>query len=424
MSRKKILFTTVPGTEIAGEARVKNWPVHYRNSIECSKAANNIEYVNGFTCPNYATQFLEANIPEADILEFPTWGEYTDALDNGYDYVGISFWTYTSGDAARMANMAREAGVKEVWGGGHGIDTPGVDVHFDRLFPGYGEFEVYELLNGRPLDYPRHPVMESEYDFFLRTVKTGYIFSIRGCRMSCEFCSGPPFYKRLVKTPLEEIERVLDIYLGREIKHITFVDETFLQDKVHARKVIDLLYKREMTFAVTSRADMFLGKIEELREKGLRSVYTGIESLNDLSLDSVKKGTNHNHITLLFKELAENDSFAFATYMIGFENDTVENVKENIEKLNAIDSLFAVQFWIVTPFPGSAFYQRLDRDGLIINKNWKDYDAVHMIWKHPHMSGQEIEDLIQYATRHHCHPMNIRKQKVLRAWDKFEREGN
>jgi radical SAM superfamily enzyme YgiQ (UPF0313 family) len=420
---KRILITTIPGTEIAGEARVKNWPVKYTTAEECFKAANNIEYVNGFTCPNYATEFIRANIPTADILEYPGWEEYEDALKNNkYDIVGISFWTYTSSHAVKMAELARQYGVKEVWGGGHGINTPGIAKHFDRTFSGYGEFELSEILYGRPLENFKHPIMECEYDFFLNKIKTGYLFSIRGCRMTCEFCSGPLYYKRLAVTPIEEVERVLDIYRERGVVHISIVDEFFLQNNEHARKVLYAIHKRGMTFSATSRADVFIGKIKELRHFGMRSVYTGIESLNLLSLDSVRKGTNPNHVIRLFKELVENESFAFATYMIGFEHDTVENVKENIEKLKAIEGLFAVQFWIVTPFPGSVFYDRLDRDGLIVNKNWEDYDAVHLTWKHPTLKPEETLDLMKYAVRNHCHPLNIRKQKVLRAWDKFERQ--
>jgi radical SAM superfamily enzyme YgiQ (UPF0313 family) len=418
---KKVLITTIPGSEIAREARVKNWPVTYNNPGECFQAANNIEYVNGFTCPNYATEFIRANIPTVDILEYPSWEEYGDALKNKYDIVGISFWTYTSSQALKMARMARECGVREIWGGGHGVNTPGIQPHFDRIFSGYGEFELSELLYNRPLETPTHPIMECQYDFFFNPIKTGYLFSIRGCRMLCEFCSGPPYYKRLVVTPMEEIERVLDIYLEREIKHISLVDETFLQNREHARKVLNAIHRRGMTFSATSRADIFIGNIKELRDMGMRSIYTGIESLNNLSLDSVKKGTNPNHFIRLFKELVENDSFGFATYMIGFEHDTIENVKENIEKLKAIEGLFAVQFWIVTPFPGSVFYDRLDKEGLIVNKNWEDYDAVHLIWKHPRLSPEETLDLMKYAVRNHCHPLNIRKQKVLRAWDRFER---
>lgn len=420
-SNQRVLITTVPVSEIAGQARVHNKPVTYNNARECFAAANNIEYINGFTCPNYATEFIRANIPSADILEFPTWEKYENAVRSGYDIVGISFWTYTSKIAARMAEIARSYGTKQVWGGGHGINTPGIGKYFNRLYSGYGEFHLKEALEHEPLKTFKHPIMASEYDFYLTKVRTGYLFSIRGCQMACEFCSGPRYYQRIVKTPIEEVERVLDTYLKMDIRHITLVDETFLQNAAHARKVIEAMHKRGMTFSATSRADLFRGNIKALREKGMRSIYLGIESLNDLSLDSVKKGTSSSHIMQVFNELIKNDSFAFATYMIGFENDTPQNVKENLEKLKAIKGLFAVQFWITTPFPGTPFYERLDGEGKIINKNWEDYDAMHMIWQHPHMSPGEVESLLEYAIRNYCNSSDIKKKKILRAWEKYEK---
>ena len=421
---KKILITTIPATEIAKEARIEGRSVTYNNVEECFSAANNIAYVNGFTCPNYATEFIKANIPSADILKFPTWKEYEEALENGYDIVGISFWTYTSSEAIKMADLARQYGVRDIWGGGHGINTPNIAKFFDKLFYGYGEFKMNELIEDHSFKKFVHPIMVGEYDFYTEKIKTGYLFSIRGCQMTCEFCSGPAFYNHLVVTPIEEVERVLDVYLEQDIRHVTLVDETFLQNQSHSKKVLEALHNRRMTFSATSRADMFIGNIKELREKGLRSIYVGIESLNDSSLNSIKKGTSSSQNVQLFKELKENNSFAFGTYMIGFEHDTEENVKENIEKLNAINEIFAVEFWLATPFPGTIFFDRLDKQGLIINKNWKEYDAVHMVWQHPHMSVEEIENLQRYAVRNHCHPLNIRKQKILRAWDKFDKTQN
>src|ERR1017187_1965442 len=145
--RRNALMTTVPVEQIALTARLERRPVPTNTPEECFAAANNIEYINGFTLPNYATRFLKANLPSLDVLEYPTWDEYRRALSSGnYDTVGISFWTYTAPEALQMVRMAREAGVREVWGGGHGVNTPGVASHFDRVFTGYSEYELKPLL--------------------------------------------------------------------------------------------------------------------------------------------------------------------------------------------------------------------------------------------------------------------------------------
>src|SRR5690348_16785278 len=156
--KKKMLLTTAPIEEIVLTARAHRKTPTLRTVDECFHAGNNIEYVNGFTLPNYATRFVQSNIPSVDILEYPTWDEYRGALaSRRYDVVGISFWTYSSPEAAKMAQMAREAGVPEVWGGGHGVSTPGIGAYFDQTFDTYSEYVLKPLLEGEELVDFRHP---------------------------------------------------------------------------------------------------------------------------------------------------------------------------------------------------------------------------------------------------------------------------
>ncbi len=419
--KKKVLITTIPIENIALTARVEKRGIKLNTPEECFAAANNIEYINGFSITNYATRFIKENVPSVDILEYPTWDEYKEALTRKYDVVGISFWTYTANEAREMAILARQHGVEEVWAGGHGVSTPGIKKYFDRSFTGYSEYQLKPLIEGEDLTNIRHPVLSSKYDFFLKEIKTGYLFSIRGCRYNCSFCSGPRYYERLDITPLDEIERLLDIYMEQGIKHITVVDETFLQNKEHAKKVIQFLHKRNLTWTCTSRVDTLLGNIGELKQFGLQNVYIGIESMNDVSLKNARKGEHASQTAALLKELESYGSFAFGTYMICFENETADSIKENVEKLNMFKSLYGVVFWIVTPFPETDDYEQLDKKGLIIDKDWSHYDALHLVKWHPTITPKEARELLKYCVKNHCHESNVRKKKILRAWDKCEK---
>jgi outer membrane protein assembly factor BamB len=86
-----------------------------------------------------------------DILEYPTWDHYREKLKEGYDIVGISFFTWTFPAMVRMVEMARAAGIKEVWGGNYGMMTPGAEAYFDKTFSGYCEAEIYHTLTGMEL---------------------------------------------------------------------------------------------------------------------------------------------------------------------------------------------------------------------------------------------------------------------------------
>jgi pyruvate-formate lyase-activating enzyme len=422
--KKKTLLTTIPVENIALTARVDRRRVTTRTPEECFYAANNIEYINGFSLPNYATRFLKSNVPSMDVLEYPTWDEYRDALaGGGYDAVGISFWTYTTPEGLEMARMAREAGVREVWGGGHGINTPGAAQHFDRVFKGYSEYELKPLVEGEELRDFRHPILDSKYDFHLADVPTGFLFSIRGCRFHCSFCSGPNYYQRLAETPIEEVERVLDVYAKQGIRHITVVDETFLQRPQHARRVLEALKAREMTFTCTSRVDVLIKNVDDLKRYGLKNVYIGIESMDDQSLASVRKGLRSGKTEDLLRRLETLGCFAFGTYMLCLENDRPESVQAAVEKLATFPALYGVVFWIATPFPGTSYYDEAEAAGEILDREPKHYDALHLVRKHPHLDPPEARRLLEWCVKSHCHEQNLRKYKILRRWEKLERQG-
>lgn len=423
-TKKKMLLTTVPIEDIVLTARAHRKSPALRTIDECFHAGNNIEYVNGFSLPNYATRFIQSNVPSVDILEYPTWDQYRAALSSGrYDVVGISFWTYTSGEAVRMAQLAREAGVPEVWGGGHGVSTPGIDIHFDRTFRSYSEYELKPLLEGEELVDFRHPDLSHKYDFYLEEVPTGYLFTIRGCRAPCNFCSGPRYYRKLALTSETEIDRILDFYLSRGIRHVTVVDETFLQRVDYAKQVIAAMEQREMSWTCTSRIDVLLRHIDELAEHGLRNVYIGIESMNDVSLKNVRKCSSANKTAALLNRLAELGRFAFGTYMICMDNDTEDSVKEDVAKLSQFESLYGAIFWITTPFPGTDLYDEMDRQGRIVDKDWKKYTALHLVNSHPNFSPESARKLLYDCVKSHCNPMNFRKEKIIRRWNKLERNG-
>jgi radical SAM superfamily enzyme YgiQ (UPF0313 family) len=48
------------------------------------------------------------------------------------------------------------------------------------------------------------------------------------------------------------------------------------------------------------------------------------------------------------------------------------------------------RYAIVTPFPGTALYQRLDSEGRILTKNWELYDAQHVVFQPRLMTPEQL----------------------------------
>ena len=170
-------------------------------------------------------RFLKQNVPGIEILEFPTWQEYTSKIAEGWDVVGVSFLHRNLAEIIEMVAHARHKGVREIWAGGYGALSEEAQGFADRVFHGYAEETLHEELTGRKLERIRHPpvVVPLMLTFSSRTVpmgKLGYIFSQRGCPNKCTFCQTPVHTPRPYRMPLESIEEVLRYYRSVGINEV------------------------------------------------------------------------------------------------------------------------------------------------------------------------------------------------------------
>lgn len=182
---KKVLLTTAPKEALIEPDGVGgNWYDRTDTYMAWTCAVDEPDRLS-VTCPPTGLRFIKANVPDVEVLEYPTWQEYRDALaSEAWDMVGISFYTWSTPVAIEMANEARAAGAKEVWGGNYGAMGPGLNAHFDRLIKGPGEYPVHEFMYGRPIQRLRHPAMLG-VSSFQDVGSTCFCFRIRALGLPC-----------------------------------------------------------------------------------------------------------------------------------------------------------------------------------------------------------------------------------------------
>lgn len=416
---KRTLIVTPPPGEIIKSAMVEGRAVTLKTLADCYDAANNMEYQGGFITPNYALEFLKANIPSIDILPAPTWEEYEEAVKYGeYEIVGIGFRTYLANIAIDMARIARKYNVKEVWAGNVGASTPGIDRHFDQLFVGYSEARIKQYIEDKPLEKYIHPILLSNISLLTNRRKVGYLFTLRGCTENCIFCNIPQYKPRMIITPMDEIVKLLDIYKEMGVTYIMLGDESFFSNSNYADKVVKVMEKKGMTWYCTTRADNILGKVKYFKEHGMERAYVGIETVSGQNLKSANKGEDAEVILKVLEEFQQNKCNLAATYILGFEHDTPESIIRDIDIMKSWD-VFGVCFWIYTPFPNTKLHRQFSQEHKIIDQKWEHYDCSHLVWKHPRITPGEMEKLRRYAIREVVHPLNYRKRQVLRKIKKM-----
>lgn len=399
----KTLFLTPPTPK-----PIRDYGAGLTSHINDEQVVNHINV--SLPIPSWGLYWIKENVPGIDILDNPGWETIERELQKGVDILGISFYTYQYHDTLRLISLARKYGVKEIWGGNYGIQTPGIEKHFDRVFWGNAEKEIFAHLHGSELPELRHPVFVG--DALLQSSLTGFmgravnrlgilcndigvLYTHTGCAFGCSFCSSPPFLKGTGRRiPITEITRVLDAYQAHGIDSIKIMDLTFLDSRTHSDLVIGELEKRGMQWMCMTRVDKLLGRVRELEERGLYFTLLGIESLNNKSLEAMRKRESREMSLELLAEIQENSLCVNMACMIAQPEDTVQSIRDEIDFLSRYH-LGVHQFNVITPYPGTTMFEEYKHR--ILDQDWGHFDGKHLVWNHSHLSPEDVQRALVYA---------------------------
>ncbi|MFH0984361.1 MAG: radical SAM protein [Candidatus Omnitrophota bacterium] len=258
---------------------------------------------------------------------------------------------------------------------------------------------VYNFLNDIPdISKASFPRINPKHQKHYALQHFGTLDCGRGCPFGCSFCTVINVQGRKMRFRDVEllIETVREGYRRHQISHYFFTDDNFCRHKnweTILDRLIELKEKEGIPFHFMMQLDTQAHTVPNFVEKaaraGCRQVFIGMESLNQENLKAAKK--NQNDIEN-FKKLV--DSFhevgivCHLAYIIGFPLDTVESVKQDIEKLMSFGAGQA-SFFMMTPLPGAMDYKQALEKGMLLDADLNNYDTFHETHRHPRMKPGE-----------------------------------
>lgn len=398
---KKVLFTTPVGEK----------PDYFYISVRRDY------FTFSLPTPPFGLLFLKENVPDIEILEYPSWEEFKNEVKD-VDILGISYYMADIPVAKKMIEIARGEGVEEIWGGNYGVLCDETHELFDKTFKGYSENRVREELGMDKLDELTHPNIITRFGLKKTplSIKHAFLFTTRGCGMRCKFCQTPWFIDGISKLSLKSVDDVLKRYAENEVQSVFIMDDNFFQYRDYSEKVIDLFPKHGLNWGVCTRAERLKGRVKEFRDKGMFMCIIGIESMRQENLNKINKNISLDILIETVKELDENDIYIHGTYMIGYPSDTEESIKEDIDRLSKL-GINSLQISILTPYPHTPLWEEIDEKYGIYG-DYEDFDAYHLVWDHPNISREKMHELRDYAWEK-CYP----SAKILKAFMKVVKRG-
>jgi hypothetical protein len=106
------------------------------------------------------------------------------------------------------------------------------------------------------------------------------------------------------------------------------------------------------------------------------------------------KITEYREMLLAWKKAGV---ITYAGYILGFPHDTVESIMHDIDVIKRELPVDLLEFFYLTPLPGSEDHLKLKRAGALLDPDMNKYDLNHICTTHPKMSREEWDRAYKMA---------------------------
>jgi len=352
------------------------------------------------------------------------------------DLVGISTITSTAPRAYAIADRARAMGVPVLMGGPHVTYlTEEALEHADFVVRGEGEAALAAFIDAREsggdwADVPNlsykdaagnvvhNPMAPRVSDLdripfpdfsLLRPDAKGTkhmpsipVQTSRGCPFDCSFCSVTGMFGRKYRfRSTANIIEELRLYNARKTV-IFFYDDNFAADPKRTRDLCEAMIREGFKFKWTTQVRADIARDPDLvrlmKKAGCHTVYIGFESVNPEALEGMKKKQTVAEIVRAVKVFRRCRIHIHGMFVLGFDQDDWKTIRKTVRFAKKA-RLTSTQFLILTPLPGSAFYDRIASENRIRFHDWALYDAHHAVFQPARFSLPDLQKAQIFAHR-------------------------
>ena len=298
-------------------------------------------------------------------------------------------------DTCRDMGIAMFAGEAE-----NRLDTVLRDAADGRLASLYDFMKDLPRIEGTPV-----PFLPKRY--VARTLGLSASFDAgRGCPYQCSFCTIINVQGRKSRCrSADDVEHLVRLNWEHGIHKFFITDDNFARNQEWEAifdRLIELREKDGIPLGLMIQVDTLCHKIENFivkaKRAGVTRVFIGLENVNPDNLTAAKK--RQNKITEYRKMLLAwkaQGIITLAGYILGFPADTPDSIRRDIAIIQRELPLDVIEFFCLTPLPGSEDHQILWKKGVPMEPELNAYDVEHVCTAHAKMSKAEWQAIYREA---------------------------
>jgi len=218
----------------------------------------------------------------------------------------------------------------------------------------------------------------------------------RGCPFQCSFCTIINVQGRKSRyRTADDVEEIVRANAAQGVTRFFVTDDNFARNR-NWEPILDRLielreqkgFKIRLLLQVDTLCHKIPGFIEKAARAGCNAVFIGLENINPESLLNAKKRQNkiweYRDMLQAWRRVKV---MTWAGYILGFPTDTPETIARDIEIIKRELPIDILEFFFLTPLPGSEDHKTLYLKGVPMDPDMNKYDLEHVCTAHPVMSA-------------------------------------
>ncbi|MHA7772303.1 B12-binding domain-containing radical SAM protein [Roseibium sp. M-1] len=274
------------------------------------------------------------------------------------------------------------------------------DAWANDLKPLYNFMADLPSLEGEPT-----PILPSKHIQFTAGSHSSFDLG-RGCPFQCSFCTIINVQGRKSRfRSADDLEQIIRDNVAQGIDRFFITDDNFARNREWEPLFDRLIQLREeekfdikFIIQVDTLCHRIDGFIEKATRAGVNRVFIGLENINPDNLMAAKKRQNKiTEYREMLQKWRAHGATTYAGYIIGFPGDTKASVLHDVEIIKKELPLDLLEFFYLTPLPGSEDHKVLLEKGVWMDPDLNKYDLNHRVSHHPKMSDEDWEDAYRHA---------------------------
>lgn len=335
-------------------------------------------------------------------------------FDRCVDLVGITAMTCSVTRGYEIADGFRRRGVPVVMGGMHPSSLPDEALcHCDSVVVGEAEGLWSRVVRDAELGQlqpvyrhektlpPLNHLPKTDWDLYRGKgyLPAHFVETTRGCPLDCEFCAvttsfGGRYRNRPLGEVLDEV-RGLRPFEGFVIPNVIFfVDDNIVGNRRYARELLSQI--ADLNIRWLGHASVDIASDPEIlglcQRSGCMGVLIGFETLSHETMQSIgKKSRLRMDYMDAIDRIHDHGIGIDGSFVFGFDNDD-EDVFDRTVDFVTRAKIEVPYFSILTPYPGTRLFDRLNREGRILSRDWSLYDTSHVVIEPGRMTPDQLQE--------------------------------